>query len=275
MILSRWLGLLLGSAICFGCYGEEGAADSTDYDAANVGFYLALNANISSPGRMSKSNYGSGAGMGGQLGLKMDSLNGWLGGTLFLSYDDAPLKLENSGSIAQVYQVYLGLAANILIIRMGIGWGLLKFSLPAKVFDSLGGTTLTELNQNNNRWEFSEYLSLGVHVPLPVKNDIANRFSLDYDYRFISADRAMMVWHGMLSSLVVDACIAVASGLAQKFLGKDSDPADIVSAIMVVGGTFAYWYYNYDYHNWPFHDAAPFRYGINTVLLSYKINRFK
>jgi len=248
---------------------------SGDDLTANAGFYLGINGNYSNPVRLSADNYSAAPGLGGRIGLNMNGLRGFVGWSMFLAFDKNAMELKNSSVQADVYDAYLGFEAILFSVKYGVGIGGLSLSLPDHKFDELGGTTLTELAHENGRVQMCQSVWTGLRVPIPVENDFWNRWSMDYEYRMISADRAWMFWHDLVSSLIVGVGYDIGQNISEALLKKDMEVASVIVSFATIGMAAMYWYYDYEYHNWPWNDEPPFRMHRHSICLNFQFKRFK
>jgi hypothetical protein len=247
--------------------------NSTDNRDANTGFFLALGGTYSNPVRLSEKNYSGDQGYQAKIGLNINVLNGFIGSAFFFGTENNKLKLKNTSVLANVQEMYFGWEMVLFAVKYGMSIGGLKFAMPDQTFNSLGGTTLTELAHENKKIQMCQSIWVGAKIPIPVENNLLNRFSVDYDYRMISADRAWMFWHDMLSSVIMGACLDLSGELINKLGGKGSIGTTTILALARLGIGAMYWYNDYQYHNWPWKDESPFRIHRHAVSVTFQFKR--
>lgn len=245
-------------------------AFSADYSDAKTGFYLGLSGNYSNPARLSKINYCSAPGYGGRIGTYMSAARGFVGMSFFLAMEQNAIDLKNSSIRADIYDAYFGVEAILLSIKYGFGVGGLKFSLPGPTNTT---NTLTELGFENKRIQMCQSVWTGIHIPIPVENNFLNRWSMDYEYRMLSADRAWMFWHDLVSSMIVGVVFDIGSKIADVLEKENMGLSSTLLTYATVGLAAGYWYLDYDYHNWPWHDERPFRVHRHAIVLNFQISR--
>lgn len=238
-----------------------------------VGLFLGFSGNYSNPVRLSEKSYNSFYGFGGKVGLSSYSLRGFLGSSFLLSGEMNRMKLKETSAIANVYDIFIGMEKNFFIFKYGGGFGGLKLSMPSKTFDSLGGTTLTELRHENKMIQKCENYWVGIHIPIPTDNDFWNRLNLGYEYRAISADRAWMFWHDLGSGFIMTLCLAIPSAITGELREKSLAGA-VFAEIIETGIASALIYADYNRHNFPWKDEKPFRMHRHSISLDFQIVRF-
>lgn len=267
---SSSLALFLAVAFSVSSFGYD-----SDYDeTVTACFFLGLEGNYSMPVRLSEKSYSSSDGYGSRIGFRTSGLRGFVGADIYLAMEKNAIKLKNQPVVADVYHSYFGWQAILYGFKVGMGIGGLKFDLPAKAFNDLGGTTLTELNNENRKIQMAQTFMVGARMPIPVENDFLNRWAVDYEYKFVSADRAWMFWHDLISSSIVALGADLAANVAKGLEKKDFKITSLLLQAAIIGFIGSYWYYDYEYHNWPFKDESPYRMHAQAIVISYDFKRF-
>lgn len=149
---------------------------------------------------------------------------------------------------------------------MGEGIGGSKFSIPESVYDSLGGSTLTELKGENDMVQLTHYRRFGV-----LLSGMEN-VSLQYSWDLTNVERAWMVFHSMISGAISDLIIDGVPGALRKTLPEEvSNSIPFGLVLLAYRATASYLWYEFDYehHNWPFDDDPPLKYHRHLVTLNY------
>lgn len=266
-----FLALVLSA---FSLFAAGYSYSSENDESANAGFFFGANANYASPARLSATSYQGAWGEGGRIGICINGLKGFVGGSFFLSLDKDAIKLKNYPQMADIYHSYFGAEAVLFGLKYGVGIGGLKLAVPQNVYDAEGKSTLTELRGENRMVQLSKCFWLGAKIPIPVENDFWNRWSIDYEYRMISADRAWMFWHDVLSSAIMTTSYDLAHNVAKTLAEKGQSATSLLVTAASVGLIFSYWYYDYDYHHWPFRDESPFRLHRHAIVLNFEFKKW-
>lgn len=237
-------------------------------DEPSTRLLLNFHGNKAEPQRLSEKSYKSGDWYGGgRIGLALYSPDqvGMPGFDVFISADADKFKLRGTNNQAEIYNAYFGLDVYWFCIKLGAGLGGLKLSLPDSVFNNLGRTTLTELKSENKYIQFSDFRCIGLKIPM-------DRVAIDADWTFISADRAFMFWHMLLSDLISVSLFQMTNDLASKLI--ENEETQLIGGLLIAAniGLQVMWYdINYKYRNWPFRDGPPFRYQRYSFGLDFRI----
>jgi hypothetical protein len=209
-------------------------------------------------------NYRDNWGGGLKVNLNMDALRGKLGLNLgLLGYYDQ-FKVRGQNENASLTTIALNMDIYLFYVTSGMTLGAGRFQVGDNVFNGFGGNTGTELGDENKEWQMTSSRYFGFRVP------VGKWVAIDCNYHLVSTERAWMFWHSLISGTIEEIPIAICDGIADNFVKQDKVPAAIIAKLVGIGFSWAWYYFDYNHHNWPWNDSKPLRYqriAVGTTIL--------
>jgi len=234
---------------CFACafFLVQAFCDENE----RVGIAVTPFATLSYPMHYAKKNYTYAWGGGAKLGLNYSSPQ--LLGYDFGVFCGVDQYRYNQNDFAKMTNICLDYSANLLFVTIGSSVGAARFMINKNTYDSLDGSTGTELKKENNQWQFSSSLDLGLRIPIGKVCAIGTEYSL------VSTERAYMFWHALLSGAIKQVTLQPFSNAAAKRLENNDLAGAVIFKIINLGIVGCWYWFDYKHHNWPWHDDPPLR----------------
>jgi hypothetical protein len=245
--------------LLLGCFFGALAQDY-DPDVKNRGF-VGLTGSFTFPQHQFKTNYANYYGGGISLGFNYDSANGTIGRDFSLSWSNDQFKISGGG-YGVLNSYFLDYDSYIYIFSTGVSGGFSRFSIPGDAWTHLGNTTGTELLTENHYNQLSYSTDMGLRIPLKIMD-------IDCDYHLVTVERAWMYWHMGLSATIMELS-QLPSSKIEEYAIKNGDMALAILMKAVSLGIACAWYrYNYEHHDWPWHDDKAMNYQKATIGISF------
>lgn len=238
-------------------------------------FFCGISGNLALPAKMSKETYVKDFGFGARLGIRTKVLRGLHGSSVYWCFDMDRMEVDQYKEKANIYSSYLGYEGWIFFLKFGTGFGALYFDLPSSIYRDFGNSTLTELLHKNKKLKYSNYMLFGVALPLQrfFKPSFIDRWTLDYEFRIVSAEYAWMFWHDLVSTLIAAASFEICDQIAEVLEEKNMKWTPLIIRATSVGILAGYWAVDYEYHNWPWNDPPPYRMYKHSICVSFEFGR--
>ncbi len=241
------------------------ASSQTDDGALPVRLTLTPLATFTNPFNDFGENYLSGVSGGIKLGINSDLATGKLGFDEYLAWYNDRFKLRGSNDYGTLNTISANWDFYLFYLTSGMGWGVSRFDVADGVYQRLGDNTGTELQEKNKRWDFSYDRYFGLRVP------VVNFLALDCQYHFISVEKTWMSWHSSISGSIIEITELPFEGIASEMAKQDNLPVAIIMELISAGISWAWYRYDYNHHNWPWHDEPPMRFGRASIGVTFLI----
>jgi len=257
--------------------------DSIDYD---YNFVVSASGSYSSPKKHFSDNYKSSAGFMFGAGVaateKTDSIPSRF--TLLLTYSrdyfefsdhtkaDYSIDKDPQATISALQlrlyhdSTYVSFKGIGIYPVIGGGIGGAVFSITNENFYKMGGTTLTELEHENNKIQLSTFNDFG------IKLSGMGPVSLHYSYQLMEIPRTWKYFHWFVSTSIQQFTKFGIPHRINKSVGEDlraSKKYQLAMMLYQVGMTVLWYQVTYDQYNWPFNDEAPLHYHRQLLTLTF------
>jgi hypothetical protein len=207
-------------------------------------------------------------GGGAKACLNMDLFEGNGGFDFGVSWYYDQFKAKETGSIAGMNSLGLGIDMYAYCIISGINIGASEFTASDALYNSFGGNTGTEFGARNRAIAFSYSRYFGLRVP------IGPWFAVDGEYQLVSAETHYVFWHNVFSGGIADVTMlpftfATISSLLNKNIG-----GVIAAEVLGAGVSWAWYYFGYKRHDWPWRDPSPMCFPRCLLGVTFNIGRW-
>ncbi len=241
--------------------------DTTDFPT-KYSISVTPMATLSCPNFKFGDNYSPYWGGGAKACLTMDVREGMAGFDLGLSWYYDQFKAKETGTIAGMNNLSLGFDMYVYWIISGINFGASQFDASDAIYNSLGGKTGTEFGARNRELAFSYSRYFGLRVP------IGGWVAVDCEYQLVSLETSYMFWHNSLSGGIAGVTMAPFTLAAASCLMNKNILGAIISKVLGAGVSWAWYYFGYKNHDWPWHDPSPMCFPRCLLGVTFNIGRW-
>jgi len=254
--------------------------ESSDYSGNK--YSIRVGGNITNPEHKFKSNYNNGAGFKIGIGLEEQNNMG-IGSGIFLEYLGDFIKLKENvlypSSIkykrdTKIFGGYLNARYNFFSLSTykrpffslfsSTSLGYAKFSLNKDAFSELDNTK-TELENKNNK-TLPAY-----HHDIGLAGYISPLIQLEYSFEILSCDVNYKWTHSYISQTLCFGTRRLFEKLALNLILENKMTYGVISLIIGQAVFYTWVYFDYERHNWPWHDPSPLRYHRHSISITLKL----
>jgi hypothetical protein len=268
MDLSRYLAAscLLATLIIFS--SSSVAQDDADHPPAKFSISVTPMAALSYPNFKFGDNYSPCWGGGAKGCLNINFMEGNGGFDLGMSWYDDQFKAKGVNKIADMNSLGLFIDMYDYFIVSGTNLGASQFSANDDIYDNFGKKTGTEFGARNREVTFSYSRYSGLRVP------IGPWVAIDGEYQLVSVETSYMFWHNFLSGGIAGLSMLPFTLATMSSMANESIPGVIVSELLGAAVSWAWYYFGYQNHDWPWHDPSPMCFPRCLLGVTFNIGRW-
>jgi hypothetical protein len=254
------------AVFCLAVSAED--STGTDDSPAHANIAITPLASFAYPNFKFGDNYSSYYAGGIKACLNIDALKSLVGFDIGMSWYYDQFEARQINKLASLNSIGLNYDAYLFYIMSGMSWGASRFDASSDIYQHFGNNTGTEYGANNGKWEFSFARSYGLRVP------IGPWFAVDAEYQLVSVETCYMVWHNMLSGTIEAIPVAACDYVADTVFKNNNLPLAIIMKLASAGISWAEYYFDYNHHDWPWHDPSPMRFPRCAIGVTFNIGNW-